>query len=186
MPANSPSLCAILALCLSAGGCAKKNPKPVRTEPWLAHPAASAALGPDAALTVVRYALTEQSQIRFELPSRHGKAQGTLTRVTGELRVSLGALAQSRGQVSAALDSLTLTEDGEDSAALLGRARSALGLSDAGAADRARQATSFEVSSLEDVSPEALEPVTLHTDHAPITRRARATAVGDLLLNGFR
>jgi hypothetical protein len=65
------------------------------------------------------------------------------------------------------------------------RARNALGLADAGSA-AAGGAASFDITLLEDVSPEALEPAPLPDSGAPSSRRVRATAQGNLLLNGFR
>ena len=174
----------VLVLALAATGCAKKEPKPVHTEPWLAHPPASASLSPDAALPTTHYVLTDQSLIRFELPTKRGKVQGKLTKVSGELTVALGALAQSRGQVRAELDSLTLDTDDADSAAWLARAKAALGLADVRATTAA--VATFDLSTLSYVSPEALATGAASDGGVPSTRRARAIAEGDLLLNGFR
>ena len=174
----------VLVLALAATGCAKKEPKPVHTEPWLAHPPASASLSPDAALPTTHYVLTDQSLIRFELPTKRGKVQGKLTKVSGELTVALGALAQSRGQVRVELGSLSLDSDDADSAAWLARAKTAFGVADGGATPA--PVATFDVSALSEVSPEALEPARAGDGGAPSARRARATAEGNLLLNGFR
>ncbi len=171
-------------LVLMATGCAKKDPKPAHTEPWLAHPPASASADPDAALPTTHYVLTDQSQIRFELPTKRGKVLGKLTKVSGELTVALGALAQSRGQVRAELGSLSLDGDDADSASWLARARTALGLADGGATPGA--VATFDITGLDDVSPEALEPARAGDGGAPSARRVRGTAEGNLLLNGFR
>ena len=137
-------------LLLSA--CAKKEQKPLHTEPWLAHPPASAAAGSEAGLPTARYALTAQSQIHFELPSKHGTLHGTLTRVSGELNLTPGDLEHSHGQVQVDLSSLTLSEDGNaDTNALLTRARRALGLTDS-AAD-ASSPTSARPSPTGPISP---------------------------------
>jgi polyisoprenoid-binding protein YceI len=172
----------LLALLLAVSSCAKKNPKPVHTEPWLAHPPPSASVGADAAAAVTtHYVLTEQSLVRFEIPTRLGRVEGKLTKVSGEIEVALGALAQSRGQVQVDLSSLEL--DNADSADWLARARSALDIADAGASPKL---ASFEITALDSVSPEALEPVRASDAGAPSTRRARAVVEGNLLLNGFR
>jgi polyisoprenoid-binding protein YceI len=172
----------LLGLLLAVSSCAKKNPKPVHTEPWLAHPPPSASAGADAAAAVTtRYVLTDQSLVRFELPTKLGKVQGKLTKVSGEIEVALGALGQSRGQVRVDLSSLTL--DNADSADWLTRARSALDIADAGASPKL---ATFEITALDDVSPEVLEPVRASDAGAPGTRRARAVVEGNLLLNGFR
>ncbi len=178
---------AVLPLCLA--GCAKKEPKPLRTEPWLAHPPASASAraASDAGVPALRYTLTEQSVIRFELPTKHGPVHGSLTRVSGELSLLASDLAHSRAHVDADLGSLTLqVPGGSDDATWRARALSALELSDAGTAN-AR--ASFDLSALEDAAPPLLEPAPragAADGGAPFTRRLRATAVGDLLLHGFR
>ena len=171
-------------LLFGLGACAKKEAKPLRTEPWLAHPVASTPRSSDAAVPLIRYAITEQSLIRFELPSKGGPVRGTLTHVSGEFGLDLGDLTRSRAQVQASLDSLTVLDTGDRSAAtLLARARNALDLTDAGAP---AAFTSFELTALEDLSPAQLEPAPGSDAGAPFTRRARATAVGNLLLHGFR
>lgn len=169
---------------LGLSGCAKKEPKPLRTEPWLAHPTASAAAarGSDAALPATRYALTDQSRIHFEIASKRVALHGTLTRVAGEVSVVLADLSQSRGRVLADLSSLRLEGPDANDQAPLDRARAALELPDAGAAPNA----SFELTELADVSPAQLESAPLTDAGTPFTRRARVTAVGNLLLHGFR
>jgi hypothetical protein len=167
------------ALLLLSSACAKKEVKPLHTEPWLAHPPASAAASGDAGLPAARYALTEQSQIHFELPSKRGTLHGSLTLTPSDLQ-------HSHGQVQVDLSSLTLSEDGNaDSSELLARARNALGLADASDAGSAVSA-SFELGSLEDVAPAQLEPAPDSDAGTPFTRKARAIAVGNLLLHGFR
>jgi hypothetical protein len=181
------TLAVVLASALLTIACAKKNPKALHTEPWLAHPPASAraSADADAALPITRYALTAQSQIRFELSTKRGKVRGLLTGVKGELRIVLGALAQSRGELRAELATLALDDESAEAAVWLARAQTALGVGDAGAATPAPVAV-FDVSALSDVSPDALEPARASDAGAPSTRRVRATAEGDLLLNGFR
>lgn len=163
----------------AGNGCAKKAPpKPLHTEPWLAHPAATAAATAtgDAAIATTKYVLTDQSRISLELGTRRGRVRGQLTHVTGELEIALGALAQSRGQVRADLASLTLDADGsEEDAAWLARARSALGAVDGGVA---MPPTTFELTSVSELSLDALSPGS--------AKRVRGEAEGNLLLNGFR
>lgn len=174
---------------LCALGCAKKEPRPLRTEPWLAHPSAraSASVSGDAALPTTRYALGERSVIRVEIPTKRGALSGAVTRVSGELKLDLSNLSQSRGVVRADLGSLELHASrdamGSDTE-LLERARAALELtSDAGA----NALASFDLTSVEDASPELIEPAPERDASAtPFNRRAHFTAVGDLLLHGFR
>jgi hypothetical protein len=174
----------LLGAILGVSACAKKEPKPLRTEPWLAHPTASAAgsAGGDAGPPATRYMLSEPSRIHFEVPSRSGALRGTLTRVSGEITVVLGDLSQSRGQVRADLSSLALEGPDPSNAAPLARARAALGLEDPSAAPSA----TFDLSELHDVSPVELEPAPESDAGAPFTRRARLTGIGNLLLHGFR
>lgn len=173
-----------LAFGLAASSCAKKEPKPKHSEPWLAHPPASAALSPDASLTTTRYVLTAPSLIRFELATKRGKVQGRLTKVSGELTVALGALAQSRGQVRAELGSIALDSDDANGSAWLARLQAALGESDAGAPSAS--IATFDLTGFDDVSPEAIEPATASDGGTTALRRVRGTATGNLLLNGFR
>ena len=177
------ALVALAALALLGNACAKKDPpKPIHTEPWLAHPPASAVASADAAVPLARYVIGAESQIHFEIPSKHGTLHGSLSHVSGEFSIDPRDLSRSHGQVQVDLGSLALSADGSaDDAALLARAKSALG-----AADGSALSASFELSSLEDVSPAQLEPAPDSDAGAPVVRHARATAVGNLLLHGFR
>lgn len=186
----STTLCLWL---LWAAGCAKKEPKPLRTEPWLAHPTARASASSDAALPLTRYLLGERSVIRFEIPTKRGALSGAMTRVSGELNLDLTNLTQSRGWVRAELASLEIHASGaeHDDPALLERARAALELSpDPGAP---AVFASFTLTAVEDAVPPQLEPaleraasVAPGSGPAALSRRARFTAIGDLLLHGFR
>ncbi len=174
----------LTALLPLAVACAKKEPpKPIHTEPWLAHPPASAAASADAALPLTRYTIGAQSQVHFDLPSKHGTLHGSFSRVSGEFSLDPSDLTRSRGQVQVDLSSLTVSADGSsDDAALLTHAQSALGVADGANGPMA----TFELSSLEDASPGQLEPAPDTDAGAPVVRRARATALGNLLLHGFR
>lgn len=155
----------------------------MRTEPWLAHPTASASAstgeGTEHALT--RYAIKAPSVLHWEAPARSKTARGTLTRVDGEISVDFGDLSRSRARIRADLESLTIDEpEGGSGALLQAQIRRALDLAD-GAAPAS---TSFDLTALEDL-PSELEGFR-GSAGAPLTRRLRATAVGDLLLHGFR
>ncbi|MEI9951870.1 MAG: hypothetical protein WDO74_23530 [Pseudomonadota bacterium] len=186
----STTLCLTL---LCAAGCAKKQPKPLRTEPWLAHPPArtSASADGDPAVPLTRYVLGERSLIRFELATKRGALSGSLTRVSGELGINLADLTQSRGWVRAELGSLAIrAASGTESsdAALLERARAALELSPDARAPAVF--ANFDLTSLEDAAPAQVEPAPERdagaASAAPFSRRARFTAIGNLLLHGFR
>lgn len=179
----------LLLLCVA--GCDKKEPKPLRTEPWLAHPTARASASADAGLPLTLYRLDERSVIRFELPTKRGALSGTVTRVNGVLSVDLSDLTHCRGLVRADLGSLTLglaSSNERNDPALLERARAALELTPDASPRNA--VASFGFKSLEDASPTQIEPAperaTDSGSPAPFSRRARFTAVGDLMLHGFR
>ena len=184
-----------LLVLLCAASCAKKESKPLRTEPWLAHPPAQASANGDAALPLTRYALSERSLIRFEIPIQHGRLSGTVTRVSGELELDAANLAESHGSVRADLSSLEIHASARDShdareerdLGLLERARAALDLSPDGGAAPAAFA-SFELTSIEDALPTRIEPAPERDESAKSAsiRHARLTAVGNLLLHGFR
>ena len=168
-------------------GCAKKEPKPMRTEPWLAHPPARASASSDAALPFSRYLIGERSRVRFEIPTKRGTLSGTLSAVSGELNLNLADLTQSRGLVRAELGSLEIHAGAGASvsdALLLERARAALELS----ADPGAKATfaSFELTAVEDPSPPLIEAAPAGGATTATSRSARFTAVGNLLLHGFR
>lgn len=175
-------------LLLCAASCAKKEPRPQRTEPWLAHPSARASASGDAALPATRYVLDEHSLIRFEIPTKRGALSGSITRVSGELSLELSNLSRSRGLVRADLGSLEI-HGGRDSTssdeALLERARAALELTpDAGVNTTF---ASFTLTSVEDATLETIEPAPERDGGAaPFSRRTQFTAVGDLLLHNFR
>lgn len=177
----------LLLLCVV--GCAKKEPKPMRTEPWLAHPPASANAGASdaSAFPLTRYVLEPRSVIRFELPTRRGALRGSISRVSGELEIALSDLTHSHGVVRADLGSLDIhaasaTEASE--AALLERARAALELTPGAGASTAF--ASFELTSVEDAAPTQLEPAPERDAGGPFMRRTRFSALGNLLLHGFR
>lgn len=176
---------ALLCILLCLAGCAKKEPKPQRTEPWLAHPPARASASGDAALPLTRYALGERSSIRFELPTKRGALRGAITRVSGELDVDLSDLSRSRGLVRADLGSLSIHAGTQDSdPALLARAQAALELSPD--ANAPAVFASFDLTSVEDAAPTQVEPAPEADSRTPFSRRAQLTAIGNLLLHGFR
>ncbi|HKO47401.1 MAG TPA: hypothetical protein VJV79_06745 [Polyangiaceae bacterium] len=182
------TLCLVV---LCAAGCAKKESRPQRTEPWLAHPPARASANGDAALSLTRYRLDERSVIRFEIPGKRGALSGAFTRVSGELAVELSDLTHSRGWVRAELGSLSIRSAAgteANDAALLERARSALELSPD--ANAPAVFASFELTSVEDALPAQVEPAPERAadtpSPTPFSRRAHFTALGNLLLHGFR
>ena len=185
MALNPLLICALALALVSLAGCAKKDPRPMRTEPWLAHPSAIVSeTDANAPPLLALYALREPSRVRVEVPGPHGVIRGTVTRITGELRLDPRHLTGSKARVRADLDSLSFeSADGQADPALAAAARSALELPSA--SDALRYAT-FELSALEELSPPESESASAVDAALPFTRRARAMAVGELLLHGFR
>lgn len=173
----------IAALVVALAGCSKKEPKPLRTEPWLAHPPASAAAASSdgGAVQRVRYALDERSVLRVEVSADRLELSGTIATLSGEAELDPSDPGSARGRVRAELASLRLGNGGGDSEA------TALALRALDALDRDAGSTSasFELTALEDPSPAVLEPIPEHTP-LPFKRKLRATLVGNLLLHGFR
>lgn len=164
------------ALVLSSG-CEKEPPKPKRTEPWPAVFSASASATPIAA--PVRYAITPESKVRFELPAREAKPRGVARLVRGEITLHLHELAQSAGTVEVDLGSISMTgEDGGVDRSADERALSWLGIgSSRPEAERERlRWAKFETKAVED----------LLRSSAAQERRVPFTAVGELSLHGFR
>lgn len=171
------------AFLLGLAACAKKEQKPLRTEPWLAHPSASAPIGNDAGLKSDRYALDEQSRLRIEMPGTRGSVRGSITRLQGQIQIDPDDLSRTRAQVFADLNSLNFEEPSADgSPTLLSRARAALELDKA---DSPFKNASFELSALEQLSALRLESSSGILRNGG-TRPLRAVAVGNLLLHGFR
>jgi hypothetical protein len=175
-----------LGLLLSLGlaaGCSKREAPPRRTEPWLASPSASGAVlgGPRA------FRFTSDSVIRFSTSGRKGKLSGRLPLAQGELRFDPRDVRGASASLSVDLTKLSIDES--PAAAELGGsspdtlARQWLELGPEVPAERREQfATArFELSSLENLSASFLE-LTANGKSSGL----RATAVGTLLLHGFR
>lgn len=180
---SSRACIAALALGLAFTGCAKKEPKPLRTEPWLAHAVPSASASSDAGLAPVRYTLEAPSAVEVTLTAERGvELNGKLSGVMGELSLEPRELARSRGNVRVELRSLTIGTRAQPSDPALTRlALQALELTDR----EAGSAASFELTALDDLSEPLLEPVPERAA-LPFKRKLQATAVGNLLLHGFR
>lgn len=179
----------LAALALFALACAKKQEAPRRTEPW----PASAKSGSTSAAPggVSRFDFNaSESTIRFSLPSRKAKLSGNLPLTRGELQLDPHELKSAQANLEADLSRITLDESSlpHNGSAPSGESRArALNWLELGAEvpeeRRAQFARSrFELAALENVSSPVLD-----VRAAPgRAGQVRATAVGTLLLHGYR
>lgn len=165
-------------------GCSKPEEKPRRTEPWLASASASATASPGA--LPLRYEVLAESRVRFTLPGRRAKPSGSVPVVSGRLQLDALDLTRSSARLELDLTQLQLDADSLPADAERGGAspaEQALRWLELGAEvpeQRRRQygRAVFELSAVEG-QPEPLELTAFE-------RSARLTAVGGLLLHGFR
>lgn len=173
-------------LCLA--GCSKKEPPPRRTEPWLAQPSASAnAVARDAPQS---FHFGPDSSVRFTLPSKKGKLSGRLaldlTRAT--LRLDPNDLKNSSASIDVDLTKLSIdaealpesVELSDSSPDVLAQQWLELGPDVAPERRREFGSARFELTAIENASANALDL------GARRQQSVRATAVGTLLLHGFR
>lgn len=170
-------LAALVALC--AMGCKKPPPNRHRTEPWLANPSASTTTRTSAARS---YRFGSDSRIAFALSGRKGKIDGHVPLARGELELDPRDLKQTRASFDVDLTQLSIDTpppEGLGSATELALAWLELGPG-VPAERRAPYATArFELVSLENLVPPYL-------DLGAKQAASRATAVGTLLIHGFR
>jgi hypothetical protein len=179
-----------LLLCLGGllGACRKREEPVHRTEPWLAHPSASSAGRDDSSRAPRRYHFTADSRVRFSVPGKKGKVSGSVPVQAGSLELDARELTSARASVSVDLTALTIDDAELPSGLDLGdEAPSAvalrwLELAPDVSADRREQfrLARFELSSVENWSGAPLD----FSGRRRVT--VRATAVGTLLLHGFR
>ncbi len=167
-------------LYLTLFACSKKEPEKQRTEPWqnpayLSSAAASATAS--AASPAGSYVLSSSS-VRFALPAKEQTPRGTLTAVSGELRLGRGNFSDTKASLDIDLTSLSIDaeQDGGAHDAFTRRALEWLGLGEqVPASERARhQKARFELTSLE-------QPTEGKTAGS-----WQALAKGQLSLHGFR
>lgn len=179
---------ACYAVCLAllcASACNKEKAPVRRTAPWLA--SASATANP--AETPVRLMLRflPESSVRFSLPSAKANPSGQLPIVDGRLELAPADLASTRGYLEAdllklAIDPASLPpEAGLDAQSASELARQWLELGSQVPLEHRQQLTRarFELTAIEGLSATSL-------DLYGRGSRVRATAIGSLLLHGFR
>jgi hypothetical protein len=176
-------LCGLGALGIA---CSKKPEAPRRTEPWLASAAVSASAAP-AVSALLELRFTPESAIRFSLPAKNGKPSGQVPIASGKLRLATQDLKSSSANVEADLTRLKLDPESLPAAVELPGSPDALALnwlelgSEVPLERRSQFALArFELTALENVSPPVLEL------GGKRPARVRATAVGTLLVHGFR
>jgi polyisoprenoid-binding protein YceI len=183
--AMKQTLLVLLALgaCL---GCDKQPEKPRRTEPWLASAAPSASAAP-ATQAVLELRFSQESSIRFSLPAKNAKPSGQLPVASGKLRLDTRDLKNSSANIDVDLMQIAIEPDSMPPNAELPGSPSAsalnwLELGSEVAAERREQfaLARFELTALENLSAAALDL------DAKRPARVRATAVGTLLIHGFR
>ena len=175
----------LVALCCVA--CAKQE-APHKTEPWLAKPSASSAALASAPRT---FHFLGDSSLRFSVQGRKGKLSGHLPLSEGKLRLDPRDLSTATASIDADLSKLEIDTAPDallESAPLGGSSPSAvaqqwLELGPAVAPERRAQFSQarFELASVEGLSSPLLD---LAATQKPA--HLRATAVGTLLIHGFR
>lgn len=169
-------------------GACRKHEEPVhRTEPWLAHPSAS---GSDAALPGTaprRFHFTPDSRVRFSLLGKKGKLSGSAPVQSGSLVLDPRDLTHSSATLTIDLASLAVDDSNLPEGMALGMSPSAvaqqwleLGAEVPVETREQFRVARFELSSVEGWSGAALD----FSGRRRVT--VRATAVGTLLLHGFR
>jgi hypothetical protein len=177
---------AFLLFLLLGNGCSKKVEPPRRTEPWLANPSASA--GVDSPSGPLRFDVLAESVVRFSVPTRRAKIGGSVPLASGNLELDVRDLSRSKASLTFDLTRLSVAADSLPRELDLGGAEpNALALQwlELGAevpSERRQQFSQarFELSALEDVTGN------LELGSSKPSARVTATAVGSLLLHGFR
>lgn len=181
-------LARVAALLLACHGCAKAEPAPRRTAPWLASASASDSATPPPGDVKRSFRIdAASSRIQFSLPGRKANPSGQVPVLGGKLELALSELAAARASVEADLRGISIDPDSlpEDAALTLAPGLLALQWLELGpdvSSEKRQQfaRARFELSSLEGLSQGALDT----TSQRPA--KVRATAIGSLLLHGFR
>jgi hypothetical protein len=180
------SLCWLgLVGCLS---CSKPEPPARRTEPWLASATANASSALPHAAGPLAFHFTPESTVRFSVPGKRAKVAGQVPVKGGTLRLDPLDLKTAAARLEVDLTQLSIDEstvpsEGEASATTPSEtAREWLELGAEVPPEKRNQfgLARFELASVEGVSATALD------FGANGKGRVRVSAVGTLLLHGFR
>lgn len=177
---------ALLGAVSLLGGC-RKHEEPVhRTEPWLAHPSASGsetALAPQAPR---RFHFATESRVRFSLLGKKGKLSGSAP-AQGSLQLDPRDLTHTTATLTVDLAALEVDDANLPEGMALGMSPSSVAQQwlELGAEVPAERREQFRVARFELSSVEGWSGAPL--DFAGRRRvTVRVTAVGTLLLHGFR
>lgn len=173
---------ALLALGLLLLACSKPEAPAHRTEPWPAHAGASSTRPSTAPR---HYRLTDESQVRFSIPGKRGKVSGRLPITQGQLQLDPREPKNSRASIDVDLTALSIETALPEGVELSGTPHS-VGLQwlELGAGVPSERRARFASAHFELVSLEGPTFLELGGGRKPAS--TRATAVGTLLLHGFR
>jgi hypothetical protein len=170
-----------------ATACSKKPEPPHRTEPWLAHPSASAEAGGVEAPRGFHF--TDESRIHFSLLGKKGKLSGRLPLALGNSALRLDPRDLKSSSASVEVDLTKLSVDAEAlPEGVAGGTPTTLALQwlELGSDVPRERQQAFASARFELVSLESSSAPTLDLSARHGKGRLRATVIGTLLLHGFR
>jgi hypothetical protein len=178
-----------LAGLLCCAACSKKAEPARRTEPWLAHPSANADADTDASRAPLTFHFASGSSIRFSVPGRKAKLSGRVPLGDGALRLDPRDLKSTSAHIDVDLRQLMIDEETlPEGVELAGSTPTALALrwlelgTDVTPERRSELSKArFELTSIDALSAPVLELGTTRTN-----THVSATAIGTLLIHGFR
>lgn len=172
---------------LAGAHCKKHEPAPRRTAPWLASASAQAVESPTTPTKRSFRIDPTASQVRFSLPGRKAKPSGHVPIASGNIELSPRDLKSARANLEVDLRGISVDPSSLPEQSDLTAAPSTLALqwlelgAEVPTEKRAQLARArFELVSVDAQGAGALEFST------PRPARVRVTAVGTLLLHGFR
>ncbi|HVY29269.1 MAG TPA: hypothetical protein VHB79_22070 [Polyangiaceae bacterium] len=178
----------IAGLALALLGACRKHEEPVhRTEPWLAHPSASGTDATAAGTAPRRFHFNPDSRVRFSLLGRKGKLSGSAPVQSGSLQLDPRDLTHTSATLTVDLAALTVDDSNLPEGMALGMSPSAVAQQwlELGAEVPAEKREQFRVARFELSSVEGWSGAALDFSGRRRTT-VRVTAVGTLLLHGFR
>ncbi len=188
----SPRTCLQLAcacwLVLASAHCKKHEPPPRRTAPWLASASALASVQSPTQLSRRTFRIDPAaSQVRFSLPGRKAKPSGHVPITSGSIELSPRDLQSTRASVEVDLQGISVDPSSLPEQAELTASPGTLALQwlELGADVPIEKRTQLGRARFELVSVEAPGAGAIEFNAARPTR-VRVTAVGTLLLHGFR
>lgn len=172
----------VAGLALLTAHCKKPEPPPRRTAPWLASPSASSSSSASSTTSARVYRFASDSRIRFSVSGRKGKVDGNVPLAHGELELDPRDLKRARASFDVDLTKLSVETSAPEG--LGSPTELALSWLELGPQVPAERRAPFATARYELVSLESLAPPYLELGTKPSS--VRATAVGTLLIHGFR